>query len=161
MKMELATTSHVIARDSFGRFRRNIEQAAGETVRELVEEGMNISREMAPVGHKHDRRTTPLRDSMFMVMESSTKGYWGNFARHALAVEHGSRPHIIPGNPNLGFWWEKQGRMWIPAETFYGVPGMQDFVNHPGADAQPFLKPAYDVIRDRMMSKLRAKMSRM
>lgn len=160
MQMELATTSHVIARDRFGRFRKNVEQAAGETVKELVEEGMNLSRAMAPVGHKHDRRTVPLRDSMFMVMESSTKGYWGSHARHALAIENGARPHIIPGNPNLGFWWEAKGRSWIPSEIFYGAPGMQDFVNHPGNDAQPFLKPAYDIIRDRMMAKLRQKMSR-
>ena len=153
----MATTNHVIARDRFGRFIRNVEQASGETVKELIEEGMNISRAMAPVGTKHDRRTVPLKDSLYMVMQSRTKGYWGSNARHALAIEHGARPHVIPGNPDLAFFWEAAGRNWIPASIYYGVPGMQDFVNHPGNDAQPFLAPAYDIIRDRVQAKLRQK----
>lgn len=156
-KMDLAYSNRVIARDRFGRFRENIGRAATEAVRELLEEGLELSRSMAPEGHKSDRRTLPLKDSFFMVMESGTRGYWGNNARHALAIEYGARPHIIPGNPNLAFFWEAEGRNWIPAEIYYHTPGLQDFVNHPGNAAQPYLRPAYEIIRDRMQAKLRQK----
>lgn len=158
-KFDLATSNRVVARDRWGRFRREIEQASEVAVRELVEEGMNISRAMAPVGSKHDRRTSSLKDSMFMVMESRTKGYWGSSARHALPIEYGARPHLIPGNPSLAFYWEAAGRNWIPASIYYGVPGMADLVNHPGNAAQPFLRPAYEIIREKMTAKLRQKMA--
>jgi hypothetical protein len=154
-ELSMAVNNRVIARDRFGRFTDNVKKATSDTVRELVEEGMNLSRSLAPTGTKHDRRTAPLRASLYMVMESRTRGYWGSNARHALAVEHGARPHIIPGNPGLKFWWEAEGRMWIPAAKYYGIPGLQDFVNHPGNDAQPFLRPAYDEIMRRMHGKMR------
>lgn len=158
-KLDMACSNRVIARDRWGRFQRNIENASSEAVRELIEEGMNISRAMAPVGQKHDKRTLPLRDSLFMVMETATRGYWGSSARHALHQEYGTDPHTIPGHPNLAFFWEAAGRNWIPASIYYNTPGLQDMVNHPGHGAQPFLRPAYEIIRDKMQDKLRQKMA--
>ena len=151
----MATSNHVVARDRFGRFIREVEMASGETVKDLLQEGMELSRALAPVGTKRDPRTVPLRDSLFIEMTSRTQGTWGSFARHAMAIEKGGRPHIIYGNPNLGFFWEKEGREWLPAEFYYSSPGMRDFVNHPGNAAQPFLRPAYEILTGRISAKLR------
>lgn len=159
-EMDIAMSNRVIARDDFGRFISDVHQATHEAVRDLLHEGMEISRDLAPVGHKADRRTVPLKDSMFVHMESRTRGYWGSFARHALPIEKGARRHFIFGNPNLGFFWEREGREWIPAEVFYKSPGMRDFVDHPGNRAQPFLRPAYDILQSRIMSTLRTKFRR-
>lgn len=153
--MDVAMSNRVIARDSFGRFIREVEDAGNRAVQELIREGGELSQSMAPVGSKVDRRTMPLKDSIFTHMETRTRGYWGSVARHALPIEKGARPHIIMGSPRLRFFWEAQGRMWIPAATLYGIPGMRDLINHPGNPAQPFLRPAYDIIATRAAAKLR------
>lgn len=149
--MDVGFSNRVIARNNIGRFAAACSAAGEETVKELVEEGMKTSRSMAPTGHKADPRTTPLRDSFFTQMFSRTSGAWGNFARHALAIEKGARPHPIFGNPALGFFWEAARRRWIPAAIYYHDPGAVDVVNHPGNAAQPFLRPAYDIVSARAM----------
>lgn len=150
--MDVATSSRVIARNDIGRFIRAVEQSGQATVRDLVEQGESLSRAMAPVGTKHDPRTVTLKQGMFSRMTGRTSGMWGNFARHALPIEKGARPHVIRGNPSLGFFWEAMRRRWVPAAVYYKIPGLEDLVNHPGNAAQPFLRPAYDVIAGRAMA---------
>ena len=149
----VAVTPRVISRNNIGQFLAACELAAGETVSDLIDEGMAISRADAPVGSKHDPRTTTLKDSFYKQMLSRTQGVWGNFARHALAVERGARPHLITGN--LSFFWEAQGRKWVPAAIYYRMPGLKDVINHPGNRAQPFLRPAFDVISHRVHEVMR------
>lgn len=149
--MDVGFSNRVIARNSIGRFEAACRRAGEDTVKELIDEGMKVSRSMAPVGHKHDPRTTPLRDSFFVQKLGRTSGVWGNFARHALPIEKGSKPHLIFGNPALGFYWEAMRRRWIPASIYYHMPGLSDVVHHPGNDAQPFLRPAYEIISARAM----------
>lgn len=149
--MEISTTSRVIARNNMGRFISECEQAAERTVERLIEDGVQLSKELAPEGYKADPRTPPLRAAFFSQMLSRTSGIWGNFARHALPIEFGAGPHEIRGNPSLGFFWEAEGRNWIPAALFYKTPGLQDVVNHPGNAAQPYLRPAYKEVMGRAM----------
>lgn len=149
--MDVGFSNRVVARNDIGRFIRDCEQAGEATIKEMIDDGVKMSRNMAPVGHKHDPRTAPLRDSFFTQMLSRTSGVWGNFARHALPIEKGARPHPIFGNPALGFFWEAMRRRWIPAAIYYGDPGAVDMVNHPGNAAQPFLRPAYEIISARAM----------
>lgn len=153
--MDIGTSNRVVVRSAIGRFISEIENAGNKTVQAMIQEGAEISKSLAPVGRKHDRRTVPLRDSLFTHMESRTQGYWGSISRHALPIEHGARPHTIMGSPALRFFWEREGRMWIPAEAFYGQPGLRDFINHPGNAAQPFLRPAYEIVSRRAMEHLR------
>lgn len=141
MPGELAVSNRVIMRDNFGRFRRECELAMGETIKQAVEDGAQLSRDLAPVGHKRDPRTTKLKDSITAVVVSRTQGYWQASARHALAQELGAAPHEIPGE--VHFFWEREGRWWEPGTNT---------INHPGNAAQPYLRPAYQAIMNRIMS---------
>lgn len=142
----VAVSSRVIARDDFGRFIAACQEAATQTVQEAIEEGAQLSREMAPVGTEPDPRTIPLKASISSEMLSATSGQWKAEARHAMAQEFGAGPHVITGSPYLSFHWEAEGRRWIPASVFYNQPGLIDVVNHPGNPAQPYLRPAYKII---------------
>lgn len=139
--MKVKAEVNVAARDNFGHFIRAVEIAGENTVRDLVEDGAKDSRRRAPVGHKHDRRSIPLKESIYSIMHGRTRGSWGASARHAMFVEEDTRPHLIPGNPHLGFYWESEHRDWVP-----GLYGEVDYVNHPGTQAQPFLKPALEAV---------------
>jgi hypothetical protein len=134
---------NVAARDNFGHFIKEIELAGRSTVEDLVKEGARISTRLAPVGHRHDLRSIPLKQSIFHYMRGRTQGAWGSSARHAMFVEKDTRAHPIPGNPYLRFFWVRENRFWEP-----GLFGEMDVVNHPGTEAQPFLEPAlHEVMR--------------
>lgn len=141
--MAIAVSTRVYARNSLGRFISECEAAATGTVESLIENGADLARDFAPVGHKPDPRTIPLRESIGHALTSRTSGVVYATARHALVTEFGGAPHTIPGNPALSFYWENMGRWWVPASEFYNTPGLADVVNHPGSPAQPYLRPAY------------------
>ena len=138
--MELGVSNKVIARDDKGRFRAACSAAAARTIKEAIEEGAALSRANAPVGHKLDARTVPLKDSIVAVQDSRISGHWYSFARHALPVEFGSRAHEITGD--VKFYWEYASRWWKPSDNI---------INLPGIDAQPFLRPAYDAVMSRIL----------
>lgn len=129
----------VVHRGRWGRFAAHYENAGTQTVHDAIEEGAKISRALAPVGTKPDPRTIPLKASIDTEMTSRNSGRWLSTARHAHAVEFGSRPHTI--SARVRFWWEAAGRWWIPGEGF---------IHHPGNQAQPFMRPAYDVVKRRL-----------
>jgi hypothetical protein len=135
---------NVLARNNLGRFIDQIEMAGTQTVKDMVDEGAKQSKRLAPVGHRSDHRSIPIRESIFSAMRGPTQGSWGASARHAMFVEKGTRPHPIVGSPFLFFWWEAARRWWVP-----GLFGEIDIVNHPGAEAQPFLEPALAMVMAR------------
>jgi hypothetical protein len=147
-----AVSNRVVARNGIGRFIRECEMAAERTVKKAVDEGADMSRALAPVGPKEDPRTIPLKASIYTRMLGRTAGEWGAAARHAMAQEFGAGPHIITGNPNLAFYWEAAGRRFVPASVYYRQPGLVTVVNHPGNPAHPYLRPAYEAIRGRVMA---------
>jgi hypothetical protein len=138
--MEAAVSNRVVARNGIGRFRQQCSDAAENTIRDAVEEGAELSRSLAPVGHKKDPRTVKLKDSIESEVLSRTSGQWKSTARHALAIEKSAKPHPITGWVN--FFWEREGRNWD------GGPNM---IQHPGNAAQPYLRPAYEIIMRRIM----------
>lgn len=138
---DIAVSGNVVLRDSFGRFIRACEEAAEYTVRDAVEEGARISRDLAPTGGKVDLRTIPLAESIESEVISRTQGRWFATARHALPIEFGAGPHGIPGE--VSFFWENEGKWWTPGSNT---------INHPGNAAQPYLRPAYQAIMNRIMS---------
>lgn len=150
--MQVAVSNRVAARSELGRFARACDDAATETVREAIKQGARMSKHLAPTGQKHDPRTIPLKDSIEPKMLSSTSGVWSASARHALPIEFGAAPHVIPGNPFLQFFWDNAGRWWKP-----GLYGPQDIVNHPGNAPQPYLRPAYEVVMGRVMQIAKSK----
>lgn len=143
---DITVQNRVVVRNGFGQFISACEAAGQRTADAILEECVEEARQRAPRGPKIDRRTTPLADSFFIKKLSRTSGVFGNFARHALAIEKGARPHPITGSPYLLFYWEEARRMWIP-----GLFGEPDVVNHPGNDAQPYMRPAYRVVMKRAM----------
>lgn len=112
----------------------------GETIAQAVTDGADLSRGFAPVGHKDDLRTIPLKASIEPVVVSRTQGFWQATARHALPVEFGAGPHPIPGS--VSFFWEEEGKWWIPGSNV---------INHPGNAAQPYLRPAFKIISGRLL----------
>lgn len=143
---EIAVSNRVIARDSFGRFIAECQAAGPKTVRDMARDGAKLSKALAPVGHKPDPRSIPIRESIDW-RSAGTTGYWFATARHALFQELGAGPHTIMGSPFLRFFWEAAGRMWIP-----GLMGPQDIINHPGNPPQPYLRPAYEAIMAKAMA---------
>ncbi len=139
--MNVAVSNRVIARNNFGQFIRDCEQAAEKTVKESIDRGAKLSRDLAPAGNKTDSRTPKLKDSIKPEMLSRTSGVWKCTARHALPVETGSVPHEITGD--VLFFWEREGRWWNPGDNI---------INHPGNAAQPYLRPAYDIVSREMMN---------
>lgn len=145
--MPIAVSNQVHVRDDFGRFIAECDGAATRTVQEALDLGVEIAKDFAPVGAKHDRRSAPIMSSFYTHMLSSTSGVFGNASGHALYQEFGTGPHPIPGSPFLRFYWESAGRMWIP-----GLMGDQDIVNHPGNPEHPFLRPAYKQVARQLLS---------
>lgn len=139
--MKTAVSNKVVARNEFGRFTAACEKAGADTVRKAVIRGAMLSRQMAPVGSKHDWRTIPLRDSIEPHITSRTSGNWSASARHALPIEMGARPHPLPGN--VTFFWENMNRFWEPGENT---------IDHPGNKADPYLRPAYNMVMKEIMT---------
>lgn len=146
----LAVSNRVYSKNALGQFAARCERAGVKTVEKAVTEGAKMSRKLAPEGSKVDPRTVPLKDSIFS-HNVGTYGFWYSVARHAMPQEFGAGPHVITGDPSLGFWWEAEGRNWIPAAVYFKSPGLIDVINHPGNPAQPFLRPAYEVVMANVM----------
>jgi hypothetical protein len=137
----VAVSSHVIARDEFGRFIRDIEEAATKSVEEALDVGIAAARAQAPV------RTGRLRGSFVPVILSRTSGLFMNTAPYAMAQDQGARPHPIPAH--VRFWWDKVGRMWMYPETYERVTGFPgaDPIHHPGNPATHFMDAGYVAIK--------------
>lgn len=145
----IAVSAHVVLRNRLGQFRRECSDAARETITEAVNRGADMSRSLAPAGHKADPRTIPLKSSIYAEVLSRTQGRWVATARHALPVEFSAGPHAIPGE--VSFFWENAGRMWIPYSAD-GPTWLHPFIMHPGNPAQPYLRPAYHAIMGQIMA---------
>lgn len=147
---EIAIAGVVQGRNEFGRFITECEAAATRTVEKAVEQGAELSRQFAPVGHKPDPRTIPLAESITTVMFNAREGAWGSAARHALPQETGASSHPITGF--LGFYWEERGKSFVWDDPKYDNWNEEEGVTieHPGNDPQPFLYPAYRIITQKL-----------
>lgn len=142
-----AVSTTVYARNDIGQFISGMKEAATRTVQRVVQDGADLSTKLAPVGAKPDPRSIPIKDSIVPVMTGRTSGLWFASARHAGFQEYGTAPHTMYGSPFFYFFWEEAGRMWEP-----GLLGPQDIINHPGNPAQPFMMPAYRMMKSRLLA---------
>ena len=147
---EIAIAGVVQGRNEFGRFITECEAAATRTVEKAVEQGAELSRTFAPIGHKPDPRTIPLSESITTVMFNAREGAWGSAARHALPQETGASSHPITGF--LGFYWEERGKSFVWDDPKYDNWTEEEgaTIEHPGNDPQPFLYPAYRIITQKL-----------
>ena len=156
--MEFTVKATANYRDEAGRFAKLADEATARAVREVIEEGANISRQLAPSGKKPDPRTIKLKNSITHRMLSSTKGEWSSTARHALFIEKGTAPHPIPAE-HAYFFWERKKRMFYP----YNSPGVwaelgnagTKTISHPGNAPFTYMGTAYLVTRGRLLYVLR------
>jgi len=79
------------------------------------------------------------RDLMAHEEDKKTEWAVGSTKEYAPPQEYGAKPHPIVATdaPFLVFWWEKEQK-WVTTSA----------VQHPGHEAQPFLRPALDEHRD-------------
>lgn len=134
-------------RDHLGQFERDCSEAAAATIREAIKDGERLSIAFAPDGHKVDPRTIPLKASIRSVQTGRTTGYWGSFgARQARPIEFGAAAHDIPGD--VGFFWEREGRWWRAG---------LNTIRHPGNAAQPFMRPAAKIVKERLKAIAKSK----
>ncbi len=141
----LVYSNRVIARNNFGRFIRECEQAAESTVLETVTEGARLAAVYAP------KRTFTLAGSIKPFMLSATSGVWGTNTPYAAAQEFGAAAHTI--DAHVKFFWNKAGRMWMYPETYLartGYPGA-DPINHPGNPATHFMRDSQQIMSRRMV----------
>jgi len=123
-------SSEVIVRDNFGRFIADVEGAATRVVEDAIMEGEDAARDVAP------ERTGHLKSSFFSAVLSRTSGVFGNTADYAEFQDRGTNPHLITGN--VRFFWEREGRDWIPGENF---------INHPGNPATHFMNVGWQALK--------------
>lgn len=149
-------------RNSLGRFTRRLEDSAHDALEDAVKRGAAASRQLAPSGGKG--RGSYAKKPGYIPLKSSirhhvsgNRGFWYSIAPHAPYVENDTRPHRIegelvffwppsPGNPKGWFVWSKEG--------FDNYTPRGAYVNHPGTTAQPFLRPAYERVVRRQMSRI-------
>lgn len=156
----VARSETIISRNRFGQFASELERASRRVTERMVNTGAKHSRRLAPRGKHRSRYDSrpgyiPLVDSIrTRISFNGTRGYWYSTAPHALFVEEGTKPHFIEGN--LRFWWKGGFFYWNNPQ--YGPVGSgKPFENwtesrgawvwHPGTQAQPFLRPAFEIIR--------------
>lgn len=141
----LVVSRQLTVRDRSGAFIADCAGAASKSIAEAIQQGAAISRSMAPV------KTGTLAGSIAPVQLSRTTGVWGTDIFYAMYQEKGAGPHEIPSR--VSFYWERMGRQWMWPETYLiktGFPGA-DPINHPGNPAQPFLEPAYDMMKHKLV----------
>lgn len=136
----VTVSNHVIVRDRFGRFIRDIEEAATKSVEDALDVGVSAARTRTPV------RTGRMRGSFVQAILSRTSGVFLNEAPYAMAQDQGARPHDI--DAHVSFFWDKVGRRWMWPETYErktGFPGA-DPIKHPGNPATRFMEAGYAAI---------------
>lgn len=137
---DVAVSNHVIVRDEFGRFIRDIEEAATKSVEDALDVGIAAARVKAPM------KTGRLRGLFVPAILSRTSGVFLNEAPYAMAQDQGARPHPI--DAHVSFFWDKMGRRWMWPETYEKVtkhPGA-DPIHHPGNPATGFMLAGYEAI---------------
>lgn len=115
----------------------------GPVGRDLAAKGERVQREaqrLCPVSPEGSGGNPPghLRDSIGSNVGHDEQGMFaevGTSVSYALPVELGSRPHVIESHGDYPLR-DRHGRAF----------GRK--VNHPGSEAQPYLRPALDVLRN-------------
>lgn len=141
-----AVSTTVYSRNGIGRFISACERAATETVMDGAEAGARVSATLAP------KRTGRLAASISPFLLSRTSAVWGSNLKYALPQETGAARHPLPAN--VSFFWEREGRMWLPPESYFKLTGHAgaDPIDHPGNPATHYLRDGYKAVKGRMMS---------
>jgi hypothetical protein len=153
--------THVSFRNNSGQFGQRMDAKAKRVMRDLCQEGADISRDMAPIGKFEPRfdgsksKTPGELKRSIEVFITPGGGQWGSKLDYALAIEKGAKPHPISGNPFLSFPRRT-------AKTKMPVTGKKAgfvsvrVVSHPGNAPRPYLRPAFEEIKGKILPALKA-----
>lgn len=118
----------------------------GRTMRNAVEESLELVKREAETTHRFQTRTGRLGKSVEKAMTGNASGVVflnEAVAPHAAAIHDGSRPHVIlPRNKKL-LRWASNGRF---------IRALK--VNHPGTRPDPFLHRAADSMAPMVQTRL-------
>ena len=137
----------------FEQFAGVLEDFAGdlETIADEIDEAIDKgTRTTALSIEKSAKGNAPVRDGELradikaLKMEMAIYSV-GTSKKYGPSMEYGSKPHsITPNGPYpLKFFWEKKGR-WVSTYK----------VDHPGTEAQPFLRPALNKHRSDLVENI-------
>lgn len=157
-----AHTQTIVHRNRFGQFARQIEEGCDRAVERWVELGAATSRDMAPgSGYRVSNYSQrpgyiPLKASIHS-QANGHSGRWYTNAPHWKFVEYPTGSHPITGF--LNFPWRGGRFVWDDPRFNNWDEEEGATVSHPGTSAQPFMKPAYElVVRRQMMEILKSEM---
>jgi hypothetical protein len=113
-------------------------EATSEGSKKTAEKIADVARMLAPVYDGDNPTNTPgeLRESISVeAPEGDDEDGWlvTVSADHAKPIEYGAAPHIITSNGSYPLTFKVDGK-WVSTHV----------VNHPGNEAQPYLRPAMD-----------------
>ena len=122
------------------RLLRSVDGPVGNHLRRAAERVTQEAKRLCPVSPRGsgDNRSGHLRSSIGFDLVRDAEGLRadvGTTVDYALPVELGSRPHVIESHGDWPLRNRKTGQVF----------GRK--VQHPGAPAQPFLRPAVDILR--------------
>lgn len=120
------------ARGFKGRFAWD--RAALDALNTILDEGAAVAQAVAPDGPARDDygRRPKLKDNIDRRILDARTGEVYIDAVNALSQETGAVAHEIHGDPELRFFWIKEGK-WFKGPK----------VNHPGNAAQPFMEAGF------------------
>lgn len=137
----------------FDEFSGTLEQFAGdlEDIADEIDEAIDRgTAETALSIEKTAKVKAPVRDGELRADIKALKMAMaiysiGTTKKYGPSMEYGSKPHsITPNGPYpLRFFWEKKGR-WV--STYQ--------VDHPGTEAQPFIRPALNKHRSSLVENI-------
>lgn len=142
----------VRARDEFGRFLAEMKGAATATISQALEEGARFAKAESPKGTKDDDRGPSIQEGITWALTGANTGHLVSLAAHSAPQEYGAAPHRIEGSPDLSFFWEAEGRWFVPASQLNPPDAARvTVINHPGNPSQPFMRPAYKYMTRRIV----------
>lgn len=134
----VTVSTTIVQTDEFGRFRKQVMEAARRSIEDAVDLGETVAKAIAP------ERRGELIASIDGVVLSRNQGQIVASAPHAAPQEFGASPHNIPGSFGRGADYG------FGSEPPYRAPGSGGFF-HPGNPPSPYLQPAYEVVRGRLL----------
>jgi HK97 gp10 family phage protein len=134
--------------------------ALGTTGRQVVADQLNIGAKLVETQAKKNAPfiTGNLRKSIH-VLEPASAGSLTTIveanANYAAVVEEGSRPHEIkPKNKNALRWKSTANFQMAGHNLSFKTMAFAMIVHHPGTKAQPYMKPAAEQIRPKILANI-------
>lgn len=126
-------------RDHLGRYLASIPEKARRSIEAAAKKGSHVARARAT------SKTGAMRATIHPIMFNDFAGGITVGTDHWKFQEEGTAPHPITGE--VHFWWENEGRPWMPGSNT---------ISHPGNPAVHFMLAGYEVAKADLMREVEA-----